>query len=371
MSSSNGTIRALHLPFDRHNPYQRRLFEELAHEGVQAKGHKTSVQPLYRQFRYWRADILHYHWIYPSWFGEGWRRRARIAWFFAQLRMFRRGRPGLVWTVHNLAHHESDNPHEDHLFAARMVDAFDACLVHSESAREELLEAVASVGRDPRRCERKLHVVPHGNYDGCYRPARSRAEQRACMGVGDDEILFAFVGQIRPYKNAVELVRAFRASATARGRLGIWGRPLDATIDGAIRDVAAGDARVHYAPGFLPDEELAAAVEACDVVVLPYREFLTSGAAVLAMTYGKPIIAPDRGCFRELLGPTGNPLYDDGSPSGLAGAIAGCCSDPGRLAAIGAANRRAAEGLEWHGIAAQVRGIYDAVIGRAAGRRPA
>jgi glycosyltransferase involved in cell wall biosynthesis len=243
-----------------------------------------------------------------------------------------------------------------------MAHAFDACLLHSESAIDSFREAIAAAGFNPVSFDRKLHVVPHGNYDGCYTPARSREEQRARMGIGNDETLFAALGQIRPYKNTVELARVFRSFAPSSGRLGIWGKPLNAEIEEALRSAIAGDSRVHYAPGFLPDEELAAAIEASDVVVLPYREFLTSGAAVLAMTFGKPVIAPDRGCFREMLAPHGNPLYDDSSPSGLSDAILACCRDRARLDAIGCANRLAADELSWKSIAAKVRSIYDAVL---------
>ena len=42
---------------------------------------------------------------------------------------------------------------------------------------------------------------------------------------------------------------------------------------------------------FVEDAELSNLVAACDVVVLPYRHVYQSGALVLAMTYGKAIIA--------------------------------------------------------------------------------
>ncbi|MCE2882747.1 MAG: glycosyltransferase family 4 protein [Planctomycetaceae bacterium] len=364
MATSARSIRAIHLPFDRFNPYQRRLFDELRPLGIEATGHKTSLHPAYRQWRTWHADILHYHWLYPSWFGESWKRRLRMECFFTELRLLPRRRPGLVWTIHNLAHHESQDRQDDHRFLARMARAFDACLVHSESARHEVLAAIASSGTRPDRLAHKIHVVPHGNYAGCYQAARCRDRQREQLGVGVEDTLFAFLGQLRPYKNVVGLVTAFRQGATDRGRLLISGKPLNATLDAEIRAAIASDPRVIYIPAFADDAELASNLEACDLVALPYRECLTSGAAILAMTYGKPILAPNRGFFREVLGPQGNPLYDDDQPSSLAEQIRRCCTSQDWVRGVGVRNTEAAALVSWNRVAERVHAIYASVLGR-------
>ncbi len=55
--------------------------------------------------------------------------------------------------------------------------------------------------------------------------------------------------------------------------------------------------------GYVPDDRLDLFLNAADRVVLPYTEILTSGAAILAMSFGRPIIAPDRGALRDHVPP--------------------------------------------------------------------
>lgn len=372
MPSQDVPIRATHLPFDPGNPYQQRLSDELRQIGVEVSRRALSLHPAYRQWRRWHADIVHYHWLSPADFGgDRWRiaRRLRMESFFAQLRLLKAHRPAVVWTIHNLADHESPDPREDVRFLARMCAAVDACVVHSESARSEVLSAVASAGADPAIITPKLHVVPHGNYVGCYRPARSRSEQRARLGLADHHVLVAALGQIREYKNAVALIHAFRHGADDDLRLLIGGSPRTASLDASIRAAIAGDPRILYQPGFLPDGELAAHLEACDVVALPYRACLTSGAAILAMTFGKPVIAPDRGCFREILAAQAHLLYDERDPQGLPEAIARCARAQDVIESAGAANRVAAEAMPWSNAAAKTRELYVRLRARGAEAR--
>jgi beta-1,4-mannosyltransferase len=42
-------------------------------------------------------------------------------------------------------------------------------------------------------------------------------------------------------------------------------------------------------------------LNACDVVVLPYRSILNSAVAMLAFTFQRPVVAPRAGCLEELV----------------------------------------------------------------------
>ena len=64
-------------------------------------------------------------------------------------------------------------------------------------------------------------------------------------------------------------------------------------------------------------------LRAADAVVLPYKDVLTSGSAILAMTFGQPVIAPAIGCLPESLGAEGTILYDPSTPDGLERALRG------------------------------------------------
>lgn len=58
-------------------------------------------------------------------------------------------------------------------------------------------------------------------------------------------------------------------------------------------------------------------MKAADVMVLPYRDIINSGSAILGMSFGKAIIAPHLGCIPEILKSEGGILYDPNDKNGL------------------------------------------------------
>ena len=71
---------------------------------------------------------------------------------------------------------------------------------------------------------------------------------------------------------------------------------------------------------FIHGEDLQIYFGAADVCVLPYRQVTTSGAALLAFSFGKPIIAPALGPFPSLVDQARGILYQPGE-KGLLGAV--------------------------------------------------
>jgi glycosyltransferase involved in cell wall biosynthesis len=97
-------------------------------------------------------------------------------------------------------------------------------------------------------------------------------------------------------------------------------------------------------------------MNAADVVVLPYRAVLTSGAAMLAFSFDRGIVAPRLGCLLELERTGAAILYDPDAPDGLAGALERALAvDPARL---GIAAGRVARRHSWDAIARRHLGAY-------------
>lgn len=69
--------------------------------------------------------------------------------------------------------------------------------------------------------------------------------------------------------------------------------------------------------GYIPDEELAVYLAAIDVMVLPYADILTSGSAMLALSFGRPVAAPRLGVVEEMVSPLAGVLYSPDDTSGL------------------------------------------------------
>ena len=114
-------------------------------------------------------------------------------------------------------------------------------------------------------------------------------------------------------------------------------------------------ARLANTPGvsahikFIPDEEVQVFFNAADVVILPYRAVLTSGSAILAISFGKPVIAPALGLITDLIrdGEEGL-LYDPDEPGGLLRAMRRFLDlDARARTRMGAAARATAARLSW------------------------
>jgi glycosyltransferase involved in cell wall biosynthesis len=112
---------------------------------------------------------------------------------------------------------------------------------------------------------------------------------------------------------------------------------------------------VTIVPEKVDDARIQYFMNASDAVVLPYRRSLTSGAAVLAMSFARPCIAPRIGCFGEMLDERGAFLYRRG---GLRDAMEEAMRRRDELPAMGEYNRARAAAWSWDAIAARTLAVY-------------
>jgi beta-1,4-mannosyltransferase len=97
-------------------------------------------------------------------------------------------------------------------------------------------------------------------------------------------------------------------------------------------------------------------MNAADIIVLPYRGVLTSGTAILAMSFGKPIIAPSIGCMPDVLDDKGSFLYDPLQKDSLIKAMKQALT--GELKRMGEHNFELSKRLSWDEIAKLVYDSY-------------
>ncbi len=114
--------------------------------------------------------------------------------------------------------------------------------------------------------------------------------------------------------------------------------------------------------GFVPDDDLQLYLNAADAIALPYREIFTSGSVLLAMTFGKAVIAPRRGCIGQTLDDAGAILYEASDPQGLPEALRRALDSD--LHDMGAHNQARLDEFGWERIAAATLEVY-----RSVGRR--
>jgi glycosyltransferase involved in cell wall biosynthesis len=243
-----------------------------------------------------------------------------------------------VWTAHNalpLAPVFAD----DVRARRRLVGACDLVIAHSQATLEEL----AAHGIVPRRGA----VIPHGPFAKPAAPDLARAP-----GDGRQPRQFLFLGKIRPYKGVDTLLEAFAAlPAEPDARLTVAGECVDPSLAAQLAELAGrAPGRVTLRLEWVSDQEAARLLETADAVVLPYRRITTSGSAVLALGYGRPLVVPDLPGLAEL--PDDAVVRYDGTVEGLGSALTSIITADGAvLAKMSAAAFAQGDSVTWSEIA--------------------
>jgi glycosyltransferase involved in cell wall biosynthesis len=167
-----------------------------------------------------------------------------------------------------------------------------------------------------------IFVIPHGNYIGYYANQISRSEARRQLGLPDDAFVYLFLGLLRPYKGLEDLVDAFKKMDRPEARLLVAGKVFGVnSYASKLKNLSQADFRIKLVPEFIPDEAIQVYLNACDFFVLPYKDITTSGAAALALSFGRPIIAPSIASFPEVITSDSGILYDTSQPNALTSAL--------------------------------------------------
>jgi glycosyltransferase involved in cell wall biosynthesis len=80
----------------------------------------------------------------------------------------------------------------------------------------------------------------------------------------------------------------------------VVGEPANPRYGDKLAKLAAPHSNVAVELGYLADSELASEILASEAVVLPYHQLYNSGAALLALTLGRPVVVPATPTMREL-----------------------------------------------------------------------
>src|SRR5690606_38410117 len=135
----------------------------------------------------------------------------------------------------------------------------------------------------------------------------SRDEARFQLNLAPNDVLVLNFGAVQPYKGYHALMQAFDAAtsqlqACGGGRrlhLLVAGRPMHAPTAEALRSWQLGREDVSLRLKRILETEIQYLFRAADAVVCPYDRTLNSGVALLAVTFGVPVIAPASGGFAD------------------------------------------------------------------------
>lgn len=355
IGSSLSRLRVVHLPFYDDNPYQSLLLNALRNVSVDATPGGGGGNFFRTALLRWKPDVLHFHWLHPYLLRQNTSGTLlRGGRFLAEIAALKQAGIRIVWTVHNLANHERRQA----LWERRLTQAFarmaDGIVVHGEAARQGLS------GKFKLLRPERLVVIAHGHYIDAYENVMSRDAARSALGLSSDQFVLTLLGRLRPYKGLDELLSAFTSWAEPQAALVIAGS-AEADLRDELLAAAAVDSRILVRPSRIDDDEVQVFLNAADAVVLPYRDVLTSGSAILAMSFGRACVAPALGCLPEHLG-GGNIFYGTAGCPDLGAALRTAFKRRSELAEVGRSNHERALAWSWERVAQDTRRLYERVL---------
>lgn len=256
---------------------------------------------IFRPFGY---KIIHIHWMYVFPF-------TFMMKFY--IKLVKRIGYKIVWTVHNVHPHENFEKDKKTEWFAKNVDYF---FINYKSNVTKLGEYVGfSINKN------KIIIIYHPSYEDIYPNTITQEEARKILEIPLDKKVALCFGQIRRYKGADIFAKAFELLDSSYCGL-IVGEPKDNKLKNELEIITSSLNNILLVCRRISEDEIQVYLNACDVVVTPYRDITTSGVASLAFAFSKPFIATNKGSISEVVedGKTGI-IIDENTPNSIVDAI--------------------------------------------------
>lgn len=267
----------------RNNPYNALLYGAMP-DFINVTEYSANIFPK----QHW--DIFHLHW--PDLrlrYRNPFKILIGVHRLLRQMRQVQHAGGKVVWTAHNLCPHKVVYPRLAAYCWNKITARLDAVIYLNEAGRDKVQQAY------PVLRDKISAIIPHGHYRGYY----EGATEEKCDH--QDSICYLlYFGKVRPHKGIEELVASFCQLQGACYKLLVAGNP-----DKSFRRVLSVPG-VSSAPGVewrlqhFEDHEIVPLFNQTEAVILPYRDILNSGSAILALSLNRPVIAPEIGTLSEL-----------------------------------------------------------------------
>lgn len=329
------------------NPYNWLLYTHIQDLGV----YVDEFSP--QQLLFKKHAIWHLHWPEFSLNNQN-KVKAfiKIQALLAQIDWARLQGVKIVWTVHNLAAHEQFSPQLETWFWKAFIHRLDGYISLSKAGIEAAEKCFSQLKNIPG------FVIPHGHYRGEYPEYVSSQEARALLGIPNSAKVLLFFGKIRAYKNLPQLIQAFRQISDPDTILYIAGHPEFPVLVDVIKNQATIDPRIRLQLDFVPKDKAQVYFRAANLVLLPYREILNSGSALLALSFNCPILVPLRGALGELQAQVGKEWVrtytGEITPSHIAESVEWALKTP-------RAKQAPLEVFDWKELARQTTDVYKVI----------
>ncbi len=312
------TIRVLMYPAAEQNPYlvvTRQLIERLG--GRVTMLHELESKEVLTQAL--SHDILHVFNIreYQSPFNspqllrqlQHFSRRMSKLWLAKRLRM------RIFWTLYNEPKGAYTSEWLERVGRRWMFHQADRIICPSMATRELLKK------RYPEMPDRKVLHIPHHDFGDYYPKQVSRRQALDYLGIKPKGRVFICFGGIHPYKGLTDLIPLFGKHPLREHTLIVAGSPSNKHYAATIEGLCQRYDNVHAYLRYVPSDDVQYYMQAADIAVMPYKDVLNSGSLMLALSFGKPIVAPAVGSIPEVVNSACAVLFNQSGSAELKAAL--------------------------------------------------
>lgn len=275
------------------NPFLLNINKYLENDKDLAIDEFHLIKPFIRRY-----DIFHIHW--PDYFFV----RSmlytilRVVYFLFIIGIFKVTNTKIIWTVHNLQPHNNYHPRLYRFVINIFTKSVHSIIVMSEESKRLIVE------KYPSLVDKKSHLIYHGLYDN-YENTVSKEKARKRLKIDSDKKVLLFFGRIDEYKNIPKLIDEFSKIENEKFILIIAGKIQNIELETEINSKINSN-RVITFFDFIQDKDVQYFFNAADLIVLPFKNILNSGSAILALSFKKPLLCPNKGSLVEFANIFGN-----------------------------------------------------------------
>lgn len=199
----------------------------------------------------------------------------------------------IIWTLHNRVPHDGEYTKLSIALMKKMAKVSDVIIIHCSETREVIQKLNPSINVE------KIKLIQHPNYIDVYE--KKSINYREKYNILENEMVYLFFGQIRPYKNVELIIEAAKESRVS-AKFIIAGKACDKEYEKKILNMVGKNNNIIPIFKYISDDEVTSLIDSSDVVILPYdiKSSLNSGAAILAFSLGKTIICPNIGTLKDM-----------------------------------------------------------------------
>ncbi len=257
-----------------------------------------------------------------------------------------------IHTAHNLLPHSRENSALFRRAYAWIYRFPHQIVAHSDQVAQRL---AAEFGVDPAR----ITTISIGLNEEMPTTALSVTEARQRLKLPADVPVILFFGKVEPYKGVDLLAEAWGLTRTPRAHAVVAGWCPDEDYARTIRAAIARSPRsvtLEWREGFVPNDEVALWLRACEAVVMPYRNIYQSGVIFLCLRFGVPIIATRVGSLPQYIDADSGILTETNDPAGIAKALDEFLAAPAKFDRNAISHRAARYG--WDRQCAAIKHLY-------------